>query len=205
MTVLYIVLIVFQIGVIIYFVRRGSIQRRNELAHGTGTNSSSATDSTTYDGLRSIALQVTPAQLGFVIPENETFVYGVIMDYNIGDGIVTVSAYITGAISIYFSNGGVKTGGGMTPEVAELAVDFVAAAQGYIDRTIRVTDTELPSNGCVRFYLLTNHGIYVAQEQLAYFENGSSAWLPLFEKGNEVIAQTHNGSHGNLIDTYCNY
>jgi len=193
MTVLYIILILLQVGVIIYFVRRGRMQRKNEY------KDAAVPDSTTYEGLRNIALKVTPAQLKLKIPDTETLVYGVIMDCNVGDAIVTLSAYITGAVSIYFSNGGMKTGGGMNPSVAEAAVDLVTMAQDYIDRAIRVSATELPSQGCVRFYLLTNNGVYVAQEQLAYFENSTSAWLPLFEKANEVIGQAHNSRNGNLV------
>ena len=194
MTVLYIIVILLQIGVIIYFVRRGKRLRQAALVNAA------APDTDSYDGLRSLALHITPAQLKLTIPENETFVYGVIMDCNIGEGIVTLSAYITGAVSIYFSNGGVKTGGGMTPEIAESAADFVTSAQDYINRAIQVANTELPAKGCVRFYLLTNHGIYVAQEQLAQFENGSSSWLPLFEMGNEVISRIHASSNGHLVE-----
>ena len=190
MTVLYIVAILLQVGVIIYFVRRGRKQKEEK------KESVSVPDDNTFEGLRNLALHVTPAQLKLAIPDNETLVYGVIMDCNIGEAIITLSAYINGAVSIYFSSGGVKTGGGMDPQVAEVAADFVITAQDYIGRAIQVNTTELPLKSCVRFFFLTNHGLFVAQEQLAYFENGSSTWLPLFEKGNEVINLLHSSGNG---------
>ena len=193
MTALYIILILLQLGVIVFFVRRG-----RKLKQG-GSESKQVNDISSYEGLRDTALQISPEQLNLKIPGNETLVYGVVMDCNVGNAIVTLSAYITGAVSMYFSTGGGKKGGGMYPQIAEAAVDFVTTAQDYIDRTINVTSTELPANGCVRFYLLTNKGIYVAQEQMAYFENSTSAWLPLFEKGNDIIGQMHNCGNGNIV------
>jgi len=190
MTAVYIIVILLQIGVIIYFVRRGRKQNANQASILADT------DTSAYDGLRRLALLVTPAQLKLTIPDSETLVYGVVMDCNVGDAIVTLSAYITGAVSMYFSSGGGKTGGGMTPEIAEVAVDFVTTAQDYLGRAIQVTATEPPLAGCVRFYLLTNHGIFVAQEQLIFLENNSSPWLPLFEKGNEVVNLMHKNGNG---------
>ena len=190
MTVLYVLMILLQAGVIIYFVRKGRMQRVK------AAEIKVAPDSSTYEGLRNIAMHVTPDQLKLRIPDSETLVYGLIMDCNMGEGSITLSAYITGAVSMYFSTGGGKTGGGMNPEVAETAVDFVTAAQAFVNMAIKVAATDLPAKGCVRFYMLTNHGIYVAQELMTQFENGTSIWLPLFEKGNEVIGLMHNSGNG---------
>ena len=187
---IYIILIVLQIGVIIYFVRRGRRLRRELAAEAAEPVL------TEYESLRSTALQVTPVQLKLAIPATSTLVYGVVMDCNMGDAIVTLSAYITGAVSMYFSTGGGKGAGGMDPAVAELAVEVVTAAQHYIHSTVKAADHELPLAGCVRFYLLTNKGTYLAQEQLTFFEDSSSAWLPLFEKSNELISLMHSEGNG---------
>ena len=193
MAIFYIILFLLQVGVIVYFVRKGRKQKK------INSEKAAVADDSSYEGLRNLALQVSPTQLKLSIPDADTLVYGVIMDCNIGDGIVTLSAYITGAVSLYFSSGGVKTGGGLIEEVAELAVELVTTAQKYIGRSIKVTNTDLPPAGAVRFYLLTNHGTYVAQELLTDFENSSSAWLPVFEKGNEVISQIHNTGNGSIM------
>ena len=119
-----------------------------------------------------------------------------VMDWDTGEVIVTLSAYITGAANICFNTGGVMAGGGKNPEVGESAVDFVVAAQDYVGRAIPSDTTGLPSKGSVRFYFLTNKGIFAAQEQEKYFENESSPWLSLFAKGSIVINEIRSSGNG---------
>jgi len=191
-TIVYAIMILLQAGIIIYFVRRNRKLKKQLPQKET------APDVESYQGLRNLAINVTPAQLKLTIPGNETLVYGVVMECDLGDAIVTLTAYITGAANIYFSTGGGKTGGGKSPAVGEAAVELVTTAQDYVGRAIRVTATEECDKGCVRFYLLTNKGIYAAQEQLLHIEDGTSAWLVLFEKGNEMVNLMHNSGNGSL-------
>lgn len=180
MKVFYSFLILLQIGVIIYFVRRG---RKKTLANGSIPSDDS------YEGLRRLAMSVKPEQLKLKIPDTETFVYGVIMDWNTGDSMVTLATYITGAANLYLRSGGGVKGGGKNQNVGEAAAKFVANAQDYIGSALPAGVTEIPAPGCVRFYLLTNKQMYVAQEQVKHFDDGSSSWLPLFKQGNEVITE----------------
>jgi len=46
----------------------------------------------------------------------------------------------------------------------------------------------------VKFYLLTNNGVYVGQEQMKNFENNSSTWSKLFEEGNIVLTELRKTS-----------
>ena len=186
MTIIYIAIIVFQVGVIIYFVRRGRKQKK-EVEHN---NAIPADD--TYEGRRHLALNVTPGQLKLNIPDTQTLVYGVVMEWNTGESVIALAAYITGAANLYISTGGGLSGGGKKPNVGEAAVRLVTAAQEFLGRAMPVNDTEYPPIGCTRFYLLTNKQIYAAQEQVKYFDDGSSPWLSLFEQGNEVIAEMKN-------------
>ncbi len=191
--VLYILAIVLQAGIIIYFVLRSRMQQRSKAEAKEGA---AADDS--YESMRNTAISITPAQLKLNIPDSETLVYGLVMDCHVGDVIVTLTAYITGAANIYFSGGGGRTGGGKNPAVGEAAAELVTLAQNYVSRAIRVTTTELCDPGCVRFYMLTNHGVYAAQEQLIHIEDGSSAWILLFQKGNEVVSQMRSNSNGSV-------
>jgi hypothetical protein len=191
-TILYALMILLQAGVIIYFVRRNRMLKRQVGAKET------MPDTDSYQGLRNLAINVTSAQLKLTIPGDETLVYGVVMDCDLGDVIVTLTAYITGAANVYFSTGGGKTGGGKSPAVGEAAVELVTTAQGYVTRAIRVSTTEECDKGCVRFYLLTNKGIYAAQEQLLHIQDGTSAWIRLFEKGNEMVNLMRNSGNGSI-------
>ena len=186
MTIIYILLILLQAGILIYFIRRGKKKVGNIVPH----------DADSYLGMRSLAISIKPAQLKLTIPDTEILVYGVIMDCNIGGTIGTLAAYITGAASLYLSTGDSRTGGGKNPATGEAAAEFVVAAQAYINRTIPVAVTNLPIPGCVRFYLLTNHNIYAAQEPMVFIEDGSSPWISLFEKGNQVINEMQHNENG---------
>jgi hypothetical protein len=185
MTAIYILLILIQAGVIVYFVRRGRKLKADA--------SKKAGSDDTHKDMRDTALNITPAQLKLSIPESETLVYGVVMDWNMGNTLVTLVSYITGAANMYLSTGGGIVGGGKNPTVGEAASEFVTMAQEYIYRASPASVFDLPPDGCVRFYLLTNHQKLAAQEQLAYFDNGTSPWLPLFEKANEVITEMRAG------------
>jgi len=187
MRVVYILLILLQAGIIVYFV----VRNRKRVAVPP-----SVPDENTYNGIRRFAISVTPEQLKLAIPATETFVYGVIMDWNMGETIVTLAAYITGAANMYFSTGGGITGAGKNPEVGEVAVEFVITAQRFINRGVPTAIIELPAPGMVKFYLLTNRQIYAAQEPAVYFEDNSSAWLELFEKGNRVIIEMRKEGNG---------
>ncbi|MFI5196864.1 MAG: hypothetical protein ACHQD8_07220 [Chitinophagales bacterium] len=115
------------------------------------------------------------------------------MDWNMGDTLVTLVSFITGAASMYLSSGGGVLSSGNNPSAGEAASELVTLAQNYIYNAVPVNTFDLPPGGCVRFYLLTNHHKLAAQEQVIYFDNGSSPWLPLFEKANEVITEMRAG------------
>lgn len=178
---IYILAILLQAGILVFFIARGKRKGR------TQPQKKEETFATEYERLRHTALQVTPAQLGLDIPANTLRVYGVVMDWDMNGVILTLSAYINGAANAYLSSGASAMGSGKNPVVAEQASEFVQVAQDYIGRVVPVAATGLPAPGTVRFYLLTNHGIYAAQEQLHFIDDNSSPWLGLFFRGNMVI------------------
>ncbi len=184
---IYLVAILLQVGVIIFFVRRNKARAGNKAEDREDYPEGS------YEQQRGLALSVTSVQLNLTIPDSVTFVHGVVMDWNTGDTIVSLSAYITGAANLYLSNGGGVSGAGKKPEVGEAAVKFVAAAADHIHSAVPVAGIkDMPPVGCVRFYLLTNKQIFAAQEQVKHLDDGSSSWLDVFSKGNDVIAEMRN-------------
>lgn len=147
------------------------------------------TDENAFDGLRNMAFTATPEQLGLSLPTVGTFVYGVIMDWEMGGATASTVAYQTGDASLYLSSGGGVIGGGQHQKVKNAAIQFVSLAQTFLDNTIKTETTPLPSTNEVKFYLLTNKGVFVGQEQMKNFENNSSSWLKLFEEGNNVLTE----------------
>ena len=142
-----------------------------------------------FQDLRNMALSVTPEQLQITLPTNQTKIYGVVMDWDLGEGIATFISFSTGDASMYLSSGGGLIGGGQHENVSLAAKAFIEKAQQYFDKTTKIDSTPLPDKNCVRFYFMTNKGKFSAQENLKNFDNNSSPWLPLFEEGNKVISE----------------
>jgi hypothetical protein len=142
-----------------------------------------------FDGLRNMAFTATPEQLGLSLPTDKTVVYGIVMDWGMSGAVATTVSYQTGDASLYLSSGGGVIGGGQHQNVNSAAKQFVNLAQSYLDKVAKTETTDLPTEDEVKFYLLTNKGVFVGQEQMKNFENKSSRWLELFEEGNKVLTE----------------
>lgn len=186
-TFIYIVLIVLQLAVIFFVLRKRG--KKEQAAHQQPVH---APDS--FEHHRALALSVTPAQMQLAIPATELFVYGIVFDWNMADMIISLATYVNGAASLYMSNGGSISGGGTNPQVATMASVFVTSGQQFVQRTVPTAGDSLPSRGCVRFHMLTNHGTMGAQEQVVFFDGGHSHWQPLFEQANLIIAAIRNNT-----------
>ena len=150
---------------------------------------------TIYERERNIALNINPTLLKLTIPDDETLVYGVVMDMDMGKGFMTLACYITGAANLHFSSGGGIRGGGRNPRVGEAGVELVTDAQEFIAQATPIKVALPPAKGIVQFYFLTNKGKYIASEEIKHIEDNSSIWLPLFEKGSLVIAEMHKNTN----------
>jgi len=176
---IYIVAILLQAGILVYFVRRALKARAKKEVPGPTMSE--------YERTRLTALSVTPQQLGLDIPPYHTRVYGVVMDWDMNGTILTLTAYITGAANALLSTGATALGTGSDPAVAEQASEFVQVAQEFLPRTVQVSNTAFPPLGTVKFSLLTNHGIYAGQELLSLINDNTSPWMGLFFRGNMVL------------------
>lgn len=182
-TILYIVLIVLQVGIFAYFINRSKKQKQKKAAG----NAANTTLPDTYEAKRATALQVTPEQLGLNIQPGVTKVYGIVMDWDMSGTVLSLNAYITGAANAFLSSGSAITGVGANPAIAEQASTFVQEAQDYLAKCMPVADTSLPLPGTVRFFLLTNKGIFAAQEMLSAINDNTSPWIGLFFRGTMLL------------------
>ncbi|MES1220792.1 MAG: hypothetical protein ABUT20_35150 [Bacteroidota bacterium] len=139
--------------------------------------------------LRNMALNVTSEQLQLSLPPDQTKVFGVVMDWDLGDGTMTLITYQTGDASMYLSSGGGVIGGGQHENVSKAAKEFVSMAQNYLDKSSKADTTTLPDKDFFKFYFLTNKGKFVAQENIDNIKNKTSIWLNLFTNANNVITE----------------
>jgi hypothetical protein len=140
-------------------------------------------------GLRSMAFSATPQQLGLEIPDDKTQVYGIILDWDLGDAIATIVGFETGDASMYLSSGGGVIGGGQHDNVRNVVKPYIKIGQDYLEKAAKSDTTSLPDKNCIKFHFLTNKGIYCAQEQMTNIENETSDWLKLFEEANKVLTE----------------
>ena len=166
-----------------------SISGTNQLSADTTKQTKVDPNNNPYEDLRDLAFGATQEQIGVNIPADETKIYGVIMDWDVGDGIVTVVAFQSGDASVYLSSGGGVIGGSGHENVKTAAKHLVNEAQKYLSITKRTDTTPLPGKDMVNFYFLTNKGKYVGQEAMSNFENSSSKWLELFNEANNLMTE----------------
>lgn len=146
----------------------------------------------TFLDLRAMAFAITAEQLDITLSVDETVVYGVIMDWEIGDGVVTLVAYKSGDASLYLSSGGGIIGGGQHSNVNIVAKQFVGKAQSLLVHTVKTTKTELPERNGLNFHFLTNKGVFLGKENMDNIENSSSRWIGLFTEANNLITELRN-------------
>ncbi len=163
---------------------------------GTDPGQSDKTETTenAFEGLRNMAFSATPEQLGLSLSTEKTVVYAVIMDWEMGGATATTVSYQTGDASLYLSSGGGVIGGGQHRNVNIAAKQFISLAQTFLDKATKTEATPLPSRDEVKFYMLTNKGVFAGQETIKNFENNTSPWLKLFEEGNNVLTELRKTS-----------
>ncbi len=142
-----------------------------------------------YPELRNISLAVTADKLHLKLDSNKTIVYGVVMDWDIGEGIATVVSFKTGDASLYLSAGQIFIGGYAHENVRKAGLAFVNESQNYLSKAKATENTSLLDKGCIRFYFLTNKGKFTFQETVANIKNKNSDWTALFNLGNNVITE----------------
>ena len=180
-------------GVIFYFTSCKSKQSNSntdnlQVKEKDSVKTQTSTDNP-YNGLRELALSATPKQVGITASEHPDAIYGVIMDWDFGNGMATLVSFQDGTTSMYLSSGGGIIGGGGHDNVKNEVAKFISLAQTYLDKATKTDTTPLPDKGCVKFYLLTSKGKFVAQEKISDIENETSKWFPFFEEGNKVITE----------------
>ena len=186
-------------GLVLYSVGCKSKTSSNKFEQQSVDTSKQATvdsNNNPYEGLRTMALSATQEQIGVNIPANETKIYGVIMDWDVGEGIATVVAFQSGDASVYLSSGGGVIGGYGHENVKTAAKRFVNEAQKYLANTKPTDITPLPGKDMVNFYFLTNKGKFVGQEAMVNFDNASSKWIALFNEANNLMSEIRITSDG---------
>jgi hypothetical protein len=140
-------------------------------------------------GLRLMMLTTPPARTGEKPSERFPRVYGILMDWPVGDQTATVFASSSGAASLYTTSTFGIIGGEGHESVRIAAINFVRAADRLFNSAIPTTEYPYPDADHVRFYLLTFEGVRVLDTDLASIANRTSKYAEFFGLGQAVLTE----------------
>ncbi len=143
----------------------------------------------TYLGLRDLIFRESRTKLSLPPTTAPNEPWGVVMDWGMGSGTVTVLALSDGSASIYLSSGGGSLGGiGQEPirNAAKKAVTLAAEVQSQMKP---VSAFPLPATGQVQFYVLTDAGVYAAGASESDLQTGRSPFSKLGDGMQGVITE----------------
>lgn len=186
-TALYILLALSQLAILVYFFFFSNRKKNKEEARRAAIAKEFP-----YDTLRTMALGIAPGAMLATIPEGQTEVYSVVMDWDMGNDLVTLATQVTGEANLYVRSGGGIIGAGKHLAVSTAARQFTALSREYLHLATNNGDTSLPAKNHVKFILLTNKGAFAATDALEQIERKASQLTPLFEAATVVINEMRN-------------
>ncbi|HSB89542.1 MAG TPA: hypothetical protein VLD63_05905 [Anaerolineales bacterium] len=111
------------------------------------------------------------------------------MDMGLGKAVATLTSFLSGDASLYYSTGGGVLGGVGHAALRDAAKAFVRVASDSLDQTSQTSDHPLPATGQVYFYLVTPEGWRRAEAKYTELMAGQGALAALFGAGQDVITQ----------------
>jgi hypothetical protein len=139
--------------------------------------------------LRQTFLATTAAQVGASPTSEFPYVYGVAMDWPVGELTATVISASDGTASLYTTSSFGIIGGGYHAEVSKAALRLVSLANRCVGDASPTSDYPYPAPGKVRFYFLTYDGVRTIETGLEPIKAGSSPFRALYLAGHDVVTE----------------
>ena len=137
--------------------------------------------------LRLMMLTTSPTQMKLSPSDEFPYVCGVLMDWPLKEGFMTVFATSYGTASLYTTGSFGIIGGENHEDVRKAAKLFVREANRFYKPAKLVASYPYPSPDKVRFYLLTYEGVRMTETSLAAIMNGESDYSRLAALGQDVL------------------
>ena len=139
--------------------------------------------------LRLMMLTTSPDEMGQKPTKEFPRIYGILMDWPIGEQTATVLSTSTGAASLYTTSTFGIIGGEGHETVRTAATNFVRAADRFLDASTPATEYPYPTADRVRFYFLTFDGVRVIDTDMPSIMSGASKYAELFGLGQAVLTE----------------
>lgn len=140
-----------------------------------------------YLELRTGALNTKSDQIDLDVAKDEPF--GVLMEVGIESGIFTLSAFSTGDASLYFSTGGGILGGIGHENVREVSKQFIEESRDFLEYMELVDEYPLPEYGRVRFYIITDDGVWGADYSESEIAKRGHLMAPLYYAADDLVTE----------------
>jgi len=137
--------------------------------------------------MRLKALSTPPSAWGQKPTPEFPHVCGVIMDWPIESGTVSVVSFSSGDASIYTTGTFGIIGGVGHDTVRRAAKSFVTLSEKYFDQATATKDFPYPQVGRIRYYLICYDGVRVIEADLGSVESGKDKYADLFIAGQRVV------------------
>jgi len=140
--------------------------------------------------LRISFLSTSASSMGFQPTREYPRIFGVAMDWPIGEHTATIVTAVDGSASLYTTATFGIIGGGPSHEAVRGAAQrFVKAAESHHDEATPTSNYTYPSKGKVRFYLRTFDGARLIEAESASVYSTSGQYSPLFRAGQAVVTE----------------
>jgi hypothetical protein len=139
--------------------------------------------------LRRIMLTTPMQETGVKPTEEFPRVYGILIDWPIGEQTATVFSSSTGAASLYTTSTFGIIGGEGHETVRGAAKALVRDSDRYFAEAKPTTEFPYPGADRVRFYLLTFDGVRFIDTDLASITNNTSKYAQIFRLGQAVLTE----------------
>jgi len=125
---------------------------------------------------------------------SEPISFGLIHEFRQRDVLVTLAAFRTGDLSLYFSNGGGILGGIKHEKVAELVRKTIPLLGPLTPQLERSDDIEPPNAGEITFTILTDKGRFRSRLNAMPEQNKENADFQLLALSQGLITELRKAS-----------
>jgi hypothetical protein len=143
----------------------------------------------TGKALRIMALNTSPKDLGFFPDQDYPKVYGILMDWRVGEETASILAMRDGTASLYTTSTFGVLGGRKHEKVRRAAEQCTKIANQFLDRSTPTVNFAYPKEGEVFFYLLTYEEVRVCIGYEKAINQGNDQTRPLFAAAQNVLTE----------------